>query len=335
MPRRDIVVIGGSAGGLDALKTIAAMLPRDLAASVFVVLHTAPEAPGLLAEILDRAGPIPAANARDGERVRPGRIYVAPPDRHLVLEPNLVRLTRGPRENRFRPAVDPLFRSAAAVYGPRAVGVILTGGLDDGAAGLWAVKRLGGVAVVQDPREAPSPSMPESAMRNVEVDHCVPVAEIAPLLVRLTSAEAEEKGASAVPKRIEIENRIAGEQNPIEAGVLELGPPSAYSCPECHGVLLQVKDALPLRFRCHTGHAYSLESLLAEVEQGVEDALWNAIRAVAESALLMRHLAGHLRDAGGGTAAEDLLARAAEAERRSEIARQIVLSPEGPSLEAD
>jgi two-component system, chemotaxis family, protein-glutamate methylesterase/glutaminase len=322
MPNKDIVVVGGSAGGLEALKTIASGLPEDLPASVFVVLHSAAESPGLIAEILDRAGALAVAHGTDGERIERGRIYVAPPDRHLVLEPGIVRLTYGPKENRFRPAVDPLFRSAAGVYGPRAVGVILSGGLDDGSAGLLAIKQLGGTAVVQDPSDARSPSMPASALSTVRVDHTVPAEDIAPLLVRLAATDADEQREVPAPSELEVEIRIAMGEDAIASGVQRLGKPSSYACPACHGVLLQMTEGELLRFRCHTGHAYSIESLLAEIEDAVEEALWFAVRAVDESALFMRQITRHLatnhRDEGAGR----FLEKAAEVERRAAAARK-------------
>ena len=280
MPR-DIIVIGASAGGIEALRGLVAGLPADLAASVFVVLHTSADSPGLLAEILARAGALPALNATEGERIRPGQIYVAPPDHHLLIEPGVVRVTRGPRENRFRPAIDPLFRSAAQTYGPRVVGVILSGYLDDGTAGLWVVKRLGGAAVVQDPADALVDSMPRSALRHVEVDYCVPLAEMAELLLRLTD-EPGDVGAYEMPEEPRIEVSIAKAEQALEAGVLRLGEPSNYACPECHGVLLQLNEENRIRFRCHTGHAYSAESLVAEMDEAIEESLWNAIRSVEE-----------------------------------------------------
>lgn len=326
MPVKDIIVVGASVGGIEALRTIAGGLPQDFPASVFVVVHTSPAAPGVLADILDRAGALPAAFAADGERLQPGRIYVAPPDRHLIIEPNRIRLTRGPKENRFRPAVDPLFRSAAQVYGPRVIGVILTGYLDDGTAGLWAVKQLGGTTIVQDPHEALAPSMPASAMRQVRVDHCLPIGEIAPLLVRLTSAPLDEEGVYEVPDEMDIEVKIAKEHTALDVGVLKLGEPSNYACPECHGVLLQLKEEKRVRFRCHTGHAYSVDSLLAEISEGVEDSLWNAIRSIEESVLLLRHVAEHLDESENGHTSEKFLARAKEAERRADVVRQAVMT---------
>jgi two-component system, chemotaxis family, protein-glutamate methylesterase/glutaminase len=326
VPAKDIIVVGASVGGIEALRAIAGGLPKEFPASVFVVLHTSPEAPGILAEIINRAGALPAAYAADEERIQPGRIYVAPPARHLIIEPNRLRLTRGPKENRFRPAVDPLFRSAAQVYGPRVIGVILTGYLDDGTAGLWAVKQLGGTAIVQDPREALAPSMPASAFRQVRVDYCLPIAEIAPLLVSLTATPLDEEGEYEVPEEMEIEVRIAKEDTALDAGVLKLGEPSNYACPECHGVLLQLKEEKRIRFRCHTGHAYSVDSLLAEITEGVEDSLWNAIRSVEESVLLLRHMAEHLPEDDSDETAEKFLARALEAQRRADLVRQAAMT---------
>ncbi|HVF43983.1 MAG TPA: chemotaxis protein CheB [Pyrinomonadaceae bacterium] len=327
MQRRDIIVIGTSSGGIDALKKLVAHLPRDLNAAVFVVLHVAPYSLGILPEILERAGPLPASNAADWERIEPGRIYVAPPDRHLLVDSSgLMRITRGPRENRFRPAVDTLFRSAAHAFGPRVVGVILTGWLDDGTAGLWAVKERGGTAVVQHPDDAVAPAMPLNAIKRVEVDHIVPVSEIAPLLVRLTEAGAEEGGARRVSEEMDIEVKIAREDNALESGIMGWGEPSVYACPECHGVLLHLKEGPNLRFRCHTGHAYSVDSLLAEFTEKTEESLWSAIRALEENVLLMRQLAKHFGERHNDTDAEALLRRAEEAQQRAQHVRGAVMS---------
>ncbi|HEV2863494.1 MAG TPA: chemotaxis protein CheB [Pyrinomonadaceae bacterium] len=325
--RKDIVVIGASAGGLEALRSLVAALPADFPASVFVVLHTSAESPGLLAAILDRSGPLPADTASDGEHIRPGRIYVAPPDHHLVVEPGVVRTTRGPRENRFRPAIDPLFRSAAQVYGPRVVGLILTGYLDDGTAGLWTVKQLGGTAVVQDPADALVDSMPLSALQHVKVDYCVRLSEMAPLLVRL-AGEAADEGAYEVPEETGIEVRIAKADKALEAGVMKLGEPSNYTCPECHGVLLQMKQDDRIRFRCHTGHAYSLESLVAEIDESIEESLWSALRSVEEKVLLMNHIAEHVRATDNGAVAEQFLRSAQVARRRADLVHQAVMVEE-------
>lgn len=334
MHRRDIIVIGTSSGGIDALKELVAQLPRDLKAAVFVVLHVAPYSLGILPEILERAGPLPASNAKEWEQVEPGRIYVAPPDRHLLLEPSgHVRVTRGPRENRFRPAVDPLFRSAALAFGTRVVGVILTGWLDDGTAGLWAVKERGGTAVVQHPEDAFAPAMPLNAIKHVEVDHIVPLREIAPLLVRLTETQAEEEGARPVSEEMDIEIKVAREDNALESGIMKWGEPSVYACPECHGVLLQLKEGGGMRFRCHTGHAYSVDSLLAEFSEKTEASLWGAIRALEECVLFMRDLATHVGERHDGADAEELLTRAEEAQQRANLVRRAVMNHDNPSRE--
>jgi two-component system, chemotaxis family, protein-glutamate methylesterase/glutaminase len=328
MPK-DIVVIGASAGGIEALRVLVGRLPADLPASLFIVLHTSPEAPSMLADILGRSGKLRAVTPEDGERIRPGTIYVGPPDRHLLVEPNRVRVTRGPKENRFRPAVDPLFRSAAQTYGPRVVGVILTGYLDDGTAGLWTVKQLGGTAVVQDPEDALIPFMPLNAVTHVKVDYCLPLEEIAPLLVRLANPAMEEEGAFQMSKEVEIEVNIAKEQKALDAGVLQLGEPSNYACPECHGVLLQMKEGTLFRFRCHTGHAYSIESLLTDITEKMDDALWNSIRAFEEGELFMRHMAEHLDHGENSQSAESILKRADETKRRAHLMRQAAVNGGG------
>jgi two-component system chemotaxis response regulator CheB len=324
--KRDIVVIGASAGGIDALKTIVKDLPRDFPASIFVVVHVSADAPGVLASILSRAGNLPAITVSGSERTRPGTIYVPRLDHHLVIEPSVVCATRGPKENRFRPAVDPLFRSAAQTYGPRAIGVVLTGGLDDGTAGLWTIKQLGGVAIVQDPADALAESMPRNALEYVNVDHCVPVSQIASLLVRLTDEDIAEQGGYTVPKHVEIEVKIAKENQALDAGVESLGEPSTYACPECHGVLLQLKEGGRVRFRCHTGHAYSAESLIADFDDAIEDALWNSVRALQEKAIFLRNFAEHVRATHSGAEADALMRSAQEAHERSEMVRRAALN---------
>ena len=314
--RRNVVVIGASSGGIDALRFIAGLLPADFPAAIAVVQHMGPASPGILHTILAMAGPLDAVCVQTSEPLRPRTIFVPRPNHHLVVEPSRLRSTLGPRENRFRPAIDPLFRSAAQAHGPRVVGVILTGGLDDGAAGLWAVKQLGGVAVVQDPADALVPSMPQSAMAAVRVDHCVPLAGIPALLVRLVSEDLAEKGGYSMPERIDIEVRIAREEPPIDVGVRKLGPPSPYACPECHGVLLQVEEGEHIRFRCHTGHAYSIESLLAEFDDAADRAVWNSLRALQEEAMFLRHLMAHARERKDERLMEALEKRAREAEDR-------------------
>jgi two-component system chemotaxis response regulator CheB len=234
-------------------------------------------------------------------------------------------VTRGPKENRFRPAIDPLFRSAAYAYGPRVIGVVLTGNLDDGSAGLLAIKRRDGIAVVQDPADARFPSMPRAALSRVKVDYCVKLAEMRALLARLTSETAPEEGEQLMAEDMKIEVDIAAEQQPLDAGVLELGNPSQFACPECHGVLLEVKDSDLTRFRCHTGHAYTMDSLLAELDEATEYAVWSAVRALEESALLLRAAGQHLRGNDQETAGQLYLRKAQDAKRRAEFVRQALV----------
>jgi two-component system chemotaxis response regulator CheB len=334
MPGKDIIVIGTSSGGIDALKGLVKELPEDLRASIFIVLHTAPYSLGILPEILGYAGRLPASNARDWEEIKPGHIYCAPPDHHLLVErAGYMRITRGPKENRFRPAVDPLFRSAAYAFGPRTIGVIMTGWLDDGSAGLWAVKQRGGTTVVQNPEEAYAPSMPLNAIKHVEVDHIVSLKDIAPLLVRLTSRATDEEGVHPVSEEMETEVKIAREENALESGIEKWGEPSLYACPECHGVLLQLKEGNNVRFRCHTGHAYSVDTLLAEFTEKTEDSLWNSIRAIEENIILLRHLATHFNNHSQNGTAEELLKKAQEAQQRANLVRQVVMSHEKLSEE--
>jgi two-component system chemotaxis response regulator CheB len=334
MPVKDIIVIGTSAGGIDALKAIVPGLPASLKASIFVVLHTASYSIGILPEILERAGNLPASNAKDWEEIKPGHIYTAPPDHHLLVERSgYVRITRGPKENRFRPAVDPLFRSAAHAFGPRVIGVVLTGWLDDGVAGLWAVKQRGGTSIVQNPEEAFAPAMPLNAIKRVEIDHIVSLEEIASLLVRLTSRETDGEGVYPVSEEMEIEVKIAGEDNALESGITNWGEPSLYACPECHGVLLQLKEGNNVRFRCHTGHAYSVDALLAEFSEKTEDSLWNAIRALEENVILLRHLATHFGEHSENGAAEVFLKKAQEAQQRANLVRQAAMNHEKLSEE--
>jgi two-component system, chemotaxis family, protein-glutamate methylesterase/glutaminase len=332
MATRDIIVMGASAGGIETLRTIVGGLPAEFPACVFIVVHSGSDAPGILDRILQRSAVLPTVMARDKERFHPGKIYIAPPDHHLLIERGQICLTRGPKENRFRPAIDPLFRSAAYVYGPRVIGVVLTGGLDDGTAGLWSIKHLGGTAVVQDPNDALFPSMPINALRYVEVDHTVTAAEIAPLLVELNATETKEKGVFKVPEHLDIEVKIAKQDPAIEHDIRELWERSSYTCPECHGVLLSLKEGAHERFRCHTGHAFSPDSLLAELTEGVEESLWTTIRYIEESVMLLRHMAQHIRKTDP-VGAEEFTKKADEAQRRAERVREALVRHEELNVE--
>ncbi|HEY1402682.1 MAG TPA: chemotaxis protein CheB [Pyrinomonadaceae bacterium] len=330
MESRHIIVIGASAGGFEALKKLVAGLPKDFAASVFIVWHMSPDIRGVLPQVLNRAETVFAAHAYDQEPIQPNRIYVAPPDRHLLVERGRVRVTRGPKENRFRPAVDPLFRSAAYAYGNRVIGVVLSGALDDGTAGLWTVKHRGGMSVVQDPADAEVPSMPENALREVEVDYSLPVSGMADLLVRLSQEEVAETGQVFMEddKKTEIEIRIAAEDSAFESGIFNFGALTPYTCPECHGVLSSLKDGDRTRFRCHTGHAFSADSLLASVTENIEDSLYSAVRGVEESIMLLNHIGDHYAELNQPKLAAMYFKKAQEAQARAQLVRRAVLSHE-------
>lgn len=334
MSNRDIIVIGASTGGLSVLKAIVRELPKDLPAAVFVVWHMSADAYGLLPFVLEKENTLPAANAFDRETIENSRIYVAPPDHHLLVERGIMRVTRSPKENRFRPAVDPLFRSAAAAYGNRVIGVVLSGGLDDGTAGLWAIKQKGVVAVVQNPDDAEARSMPENALREVDVDYCVPHSEIAKLLVRLVGEPlvSVENGDIQKDKKLETEVKIAAGDNAFEMGIMECGDLTPFTCPDCHGTLLKLKNGNMTRFRCHTGHAFSADGLLASVTENVEESIWNTIRGIEESVMLLNHLKEHLGE-DNPALAEAYSDKAGEAANRAQAIREAILRHEQFSID--
>jgi two-component system chemotaxis response regulator CheB len=279
-----LITIGASAGGLDALKQITVDLPADLAASVLVVQHVGSH-PSVLPQILGAFGPLSVSHAQDGEPLREGHIHVAPPDRHLLVEGECLRLFHGAKEHHARPAIDPLFRTAAQAHGPGVIGVVLSGMLDDGTAGLQAIKERGGIAIVQDPSDALEPSMPASAIRHVSVDHVVPASRIARLLAGLTAPKEVAPmphGSSSLDHEVAL---MMGEGNALEH-LRVLGSPSTYVCPDCHGALWQIAESQPRRYRCHTGHGFSARSLDHGLATAADDALWNALRALQERFLL-------------------------------------------------
>ena len=293
--KRDIVVIGASAGGVEALIDLVKTLPHDFPAPIFLVQHVAPHTESILPEVLNIFSPIKAKHPKDGEKIQPGNIYIAPPDNHMLLEEDQVLIKRGPKENRFRPSVDALFRSAAYVYGPRVIGVVLTGYLDDGTSGLWSVKRLGGIAVVQSPHNAHFPDMPANALEFVKADHVIPLSELGALLVRLTMEKAPKKLtiAKAEMERIKVEVTIARHDNAFQMGIIEKGELTPYTCPDCHGALTKLIEGNIIRFRCHTGHAYTISALLAEVTESVESMLYQAMRGLEETNLLLNSMGEH------------------------------------------
>ena len=324
MATHDIIVIGASAGGVGAISTLVAGLPRDLRASVFVVLHLS-RGRSVLPEILTRAGRLRALHAVDGEPLQYGQIYVAPPDHHMTLEPNRVRVLHGPTENGVRPAVDPLFRSAARVYGSRVVGVVLTGSLDDGTAGLAAVKEAGGITAVQDPDEAFAPSMPRSAMEAVRIDHILPLRELSVLLSNLTLEDAQERALSTGPHLLQMEPDLARPSIALGAGDRP-GALSVFSCPECHGVLWEAEEGGHLRFRCRVGHVYSPDSMMSAQTDSVDRALWAALRALEERSALTQKLSERARRRDQHAVAHAFEERAKVAAEHAGIVRDLLLS---------
>ena len=293
MANRDIVAVGASAGGIRALVELAKALPEDFPAALLVTIHLHPEASTILPDLIGRAGPLAAVFAREGEHISPGRIYLAPPDLHLLADDGHIILRRGPRENGARPAIDPMFRSVALSHGGRAVGVILTGGLDDGGSGLQAIKRCCGVAVVQDPRDALHPDMPTSALAATPVDHVVTLDRLAALLVRLVHEPAQPGPPPSEDLRREV--AIAAERDSDMATNDRLGERSLLTCPECHGLLWEIKDGDLVRYRCHVGHAYTLQALEGEQATELDRALSSALRALNERIHVLRRLADQAR----------------------------------------
>lgn len=325
MSRHDVITVGASAGGVEALIALVGSLPADLPAAIFLVLHIPAQSPSLLPGILNRTGHLHALHPADGEAIQHGHIYIAPPDHHLMIEEGITRVVRGPKENRHRPAIDPLFRSAARTYGTRVVGVVLTGSMDDGTAGLLAIKRRGGVAVVQDPQDALFASMPRSAIAHVEVDHVMPLSGIGPLLVRLSREQAAQ-GSYPISKEMEMETKLAAmDTNEGQYGE-QVGTPSVFSCPECGGVLWEVHDGNLLRFRCRVGHAYSVDSILAGQTEAVEEALWTALKTLEESASFSRRLANDAHKGGKDWLAKRFDEKMQRAERHAAAIRQVLAS---------
>jgi len=303
MSTRDIIVIGASMGGVDALSALVARLPADLAATVLIVQHTSAQSPALLGEILDRRGPLRASVAVDHAPLEHGRIYVAPPDRHLLLTEDGVRVVYGPRENRVRPAIDPLFRTAAVHFRSRVIAVVLTGLLGDGASGLVAVERCGGATIVQSPDDAAFPEMPVRALAAVPSARRVALDALALVLAQLATEEAP--APPPVPETLRIEARLTERAMAKDDWGEVPTRATDFTCPECSGAIREVEGEPLRRFRCRVGHAYSADDFIAAKETGVEDALWLAQQTLQEQAQVLETLAtndlarGWTRNASG------------------------------------
>jgi two-component system, chemotaxis family, protein-glutamate methylesterase/glutaminase len=324
MSGHDIVVVGASAGGVEALKELVRHFPADLPASIFIVLHIAPQYPSYLPDILSKQNSLPVISPNDEEPFKQGLIYVAPPDRHLLIEQERVRIVRGPKENRHRPAIDPLFRSAAWVYGPRVVGIVLSGTLSDGVAGLWAVKTCGGVTVVQDPNEASFPDMPLNAMKNFDVAHILQLQGIATLITRLAHEPVMNVNAYHVPEKVKLETQFAMLKGDLK-DMNTITKPSSYTCPTCHGAMGELEDDGLLRYRCHVGHSFTSDSLLDGQGEKIEETVYTAIAVMEEKSAILRRMSKQFgsNNPGGKTQTEK---RADDLDKSTQVIRDLIAS---------
>ena len=328
MAERDLIVVGTSAGGIEVLSRMVRGLPAGFPASFFIVCHLPTGARSALPEILSREGPLLASHAVDDEPFHPGHIYVAPPDWHLMVGPDRrMRLSRAARENRHRPAVDPLFRSAARHFGPKVVGVILSGALSDGVAGLMAVRAAGGLAVVQDPNDAVISGMPQNAVKIAGADHVVKAVDLAPLLTALVQNQATPNRSGEVDP-IDQAQDIVEEDMDGQSLDIRRGKVSVFSCPECGGSLWQTVQPELIQFRCHVGHLYNGEILLAEQSEALEAALWTAIRTFREKSILALQLARQARAEGNNESAERFEEQSHQAARYGSLLRRHLIKGE-------
>ncbi len=330
MIKRDIIVVGASAGGVRALTEFVKSLPKKFSGSIFIVLHTPPHSTSNMPAILTRAGLLPATHAIDGEPIIPGHIYVAPPDHHMLLEANCILVQKGPEENRFRPSIDALFRSAAYVYGPRVVGIVLSGLLNDGTSGLWSIKRLGGLTIIQEPADADYPNMPVNARESVSIDYVAPAMKMGALLERITLKKANKKPKISVKemKLLEMEVMIAKQGNAFALGIMEAGELTPFTCPECHGVLVKLTAGKIIRFRCHTGHAYTASALLADGTKHIEEFLWQAMRGLEETTLLLKQISQHFNKQGDKDVAIFFNGKAEATAKKARVIRDSVFTQE-------
>jgi two-component system chemotaxis response regulator CheB len=317
MPGHDVVVIGGSAGGVEAAVQLCRSLPAELPAALFLVIHLAGNRESFLPEVLKNSS-LPVSFAVDGDAIRLEHVYVAPPDYHLIISRDHMRVVRGPRYNSYRPAIDPLFHSATRSFGPRVVGVVLSGTLDDGANGLAAIQRRGGIAVVQEPETATYAEMPRSALAHTDANYRLAPADMGPLLGRL----ARQTVDAPMPGAEETLDAEFGNLVGDKIDMSDIGKPSVYACPDCNGVLWEVEENGGLRFHCRIGHGFSVQSLAAEHDQALEDSMWAALRALEENIQMRRHLLGHLRT--NTSLSADLETRVGESERHAERLRHLL-----------
>jgi two-component system chemotaxis response regulator CheB len=301
-------------------------------------MHVPANHQSYLPEILSKTGPLQALHPEDNTRIEAGSIYVAPPDHHLLIDNSSVAVKRGPKETGFRPSIDALFRSAAYSYGPGAIGVVLSGALNDGTSGLWSIKRLGGIAIVQEPYQAEYPSMPRSALEYIDADYRVHSHEIGPLLIQLMQEETAQEemvgnGVDEDSRRLAVETQIAAGVNLPEKTILDLGPLTQFTCPECKGSLVRITEGGLLRFRCHTGHGFSADALLDGLSETISNLIWQTTRGFQEASMLLEHVGRHMQENGGSTQAEAFLAKARELNQQASRFQNIAVGYEGLSTE--
>lgn len=329
MPQHDVIVIGGSAGALEPLTIILEQLPLELRASVLIVMHTRAGTDGVLPDILQRASSLRVAFAKHDEPLQRGRVYVANPDVHLIVTPAGLRLVHGPRENGFRPAIDPLFRTAARELGARVVGVILSGALSDGIYGLSLIKQHGGVAIVQDPEDADIGNMPRSALNVVDVDYVLPAADIATVLTRL-SEERPDKGRTHGEKIMarsdELEPQLPSENTQVAEMEDRYGAASSLTCPDCGGALWEVQEGRVVRFQCHVGHQYAPDALDDGQRDAVDSALWSAVRVLEEHAELKMRMSRRAAENGLETVSEGFADGARDAHSQAQRIRSLLFT---------
>jgi two-component system chemotaxis response regulator CheB len=324
---RDLVVVGASAGGVESLRDLVAGLDAELPATVLVVLHFPPSSASALPAILQRRSPLPVSAATDRQPLEPGRVLVAPPGHHLVVLDDHVELSRGPRENGYRPAVDVLFRSAARARGPRVVGIVLSGALDDGTAGMQSIRQVGGLVFVQDPAEAAYPSMPASVIRHVGADRVGTVAELAAAVNALPRVPFSQPVPPDPPRILSDEVEMASMRSGAFADPDRPGRPSGFSCPDCNGSLFEIDEGGLLRFRCRVGHAWSSLALLGAQTEALDDALWMAFRSLEEKAALSHQLAERAGERGNTLSRQRYLEKAEEASRSAALIHQLLEQP--------